>query len=148
MLLIGLVLLGLTPPIWDNAADSVILPDGKIVLGELLESDRRGPQWMLVRRGWAAANLPAKALAWEKAEASTVRKAEAQRRDRLLAWKRDRRPDPAAGDRITPWIDRELDRLAANPGAKSPLMMVKLARGKASRAGASVGPSSTGQCRP
>ncbi len=129
-LLIGLATLGLAPPTSNlSAADSVTLHDGKVVLGQLLDSDRRGPQSMLVRRGWAEANLPEKSAAWSKAEAPITRKAETQRRERLNAWKRDRRLDPAGGDRISPWIDRELDRLAApNAQAKSTLIVVKLGR--------------------
>jgi hypothetical protein len=132
-LLIGLATLGLAPPTLNqSAADSVTLPDGRVMLGQLLDSDRRGPQLMLVRRAWAETNLPDKLKAWEKAEAPVTRKAEAQRRERLLAWKRDRRPDPSGADRITPWIDRELDRLMApNAGAKSTLMVVKLSRTEA-----------------
>jgi hypothetical protein len=132
-LLIGLAALGQAQPTSKaSTADSVTLPDGKVVLGQLLESsDRRGPVLMIVRRGWAVANLPDKLAAWEKAEAPITRKAHAQRRERLLAWKRDRRPDPANGDRISPWIDRELARLATpEAGGKSPLMVVKLGRGE------------------
>ena len=84
---------------------------------------------ILVRRAWAEANLPDREAAWAKAEAPLARRAEAQRRERLHAWRRDRRPNPAEGDRITPWLDRELARLA-DPKAetKSPLMVVKLGR--------------------
>jgi hypothetical protein len=128
-LLIGLASLGLEPPSNRSAADLVTLHDGKIVIGQLIDSDRRGPQYMLVRRDWAEANLPDKSTAWEKLEAPLVRKAEAQRRERLLAWKQDRKPDPAGADRITGWIERELARMAApNAGDKSSLMVIKLNR--------------------
>lgn len=128
--LIGLAAFGQPPPTsTQSSADSVTLHDGKVVLGQLLESDRRGPQTMLVRRAWAEANLPEKAAAWSKAEAASTRKAEAQRRERLLVWRRERKPDAAGADRISGWIDRELARMA-DPAAngKSPLMVVKLGR--------------------
>jgi hypothetical protein len=128
--LIGLASLGQAPPPSKHpAADAVTLRDGKVVLGQLLESDRRGPLVVLVRRAWAGANAPEKLAAWEKAEAPLVRKAEAQRRERLRAWKLERKPDAAGGDRISPWIDRELARLAGpDAGTKSALMVVKLGR--------------------
>ena len=129
-LLIGLATLGLAPPPSTNsAADAVTFRDGKVVLGQLLDSDRRGPLLMLVRRAWAEANLPDRAAAWAKAEAPLIQRAASQRRERLQAWRRDRRPNPGEGDRITPWLDRELARLAdPKSDAKSPLMVVKLGR--------------------
>ena len=129
-LLIGLATLGLAPPAsTQSAADSVTLKDGKVVLGQVLESDRRGPLMVLVRRAWAEANLTDRAAAWAKAEAPLAKRAEAQRRERLQAWRRDRRPDPAGGDRITPWLDRELARLAdPKADSKSTLMVAKIGR--------------------
>jgi hypothetical protein len=128
--MIGLAVLGQAPPTPNrSSADAVTLRDGKVVLGQLLDSDRRAPLVMVVRRAWAEANLPDKSSAWEKAEAPTTRKAEAQRRERLLAWKQERKPNADGGDRITPWIDRELDRLSnPNARAKSTLMVIKLGR--------------------
>ena len=129
-LLIGLATLGLAPPPSANsAADSVTFKDGRVLLGQILDSDRRAPFLVLVRRAWAEANLPDRASTWAKAEAPLTKRAEAQRRERLQAWRRDRRPDPAGGDRITPWLDHELARMA-DPKAesKSALMVVKLGR--------------------
>jgi hypothetical protein len=109
-----------------SAADVLTLKDGQVVVGQVVESERRGPVVMLVRRGWAEANLPARFAAWKQAEVPLIRKAEAMRHDRLVAWRRERRLDAAGGDRITPWLDQELARPAA--GATSPLMVVKLGR--------------------
>ena len=116
------------------AADAVTLRDGKVVLGQVLESpDRRAPVPVLVRRAWAAAHLPERLAAWEKAEGPAVEQAESLRRGRLAAWRRDRPATPAADDRLTPWLDAELARLAtqAAPGApatRSPLLVVPLPR--------------------
>ena len=122
--------LGLHAAPANTAADVLTLRDGKVVLGQVVDSDRRGPLLIVVRRSWATTNLPEKAAAWEKAEGPTTQRAEAQRRERLAAWKRERRPNAADGDRITPWIDRELVRLN-NPNApppKSYLVAVKVNR--------------------
>ncbi len=121
--LIGLAVVALAPP---SAADAVTLKDGQVVLGQVVDSDRRGPLLMLVRRSWAEANLPDRAAAWRKAEEPTVRRGEAQRRDRLAAWRRDRLGNAAAGDRILAWLDRELARPAE--GAGTVLIGVRLGR--------------------
>ena len=110
----------------ETAADAVTLKDGKVILGQVVDSDRRGPLLVIVRRDWAAKNLPDRLAAWEKAEGPTVQRAEAQHRDRLAAWRRDRPASPAPDDRISAYLDRELAR---KPGSeKSPLMVVRLAR--------------------
>ena len=110
-----------------SVADAVTLRDGKVLLGQVLESDRRGPLLVLARRAWVEANLPDRAAVWSKAEAPITRRAEVQLRGRLLAWRAERRPGLVEGDRIGPWIDRELGRLA-NPDDRSRLMVVRLAR--------------------
>jgi len=120
------------PPTASSTADVVTLKDGKVLLGQVLESsDRRGPLLVLVRRAWAEANLPDRAAAWEKAEAPTVRQAEAMRRGRLIAWRRTRPGSVAPTDRITPWLDSEIARMSARPdanqgAARSSLMVVRL----------------------
>jgi hypothetical protein len=130
-LLIGLATFGQPAPLTGRtAADSVILPDGKVVLGQLLESDRRGPVLMVVRRDWARANLPDRLAAWEQSEAPVVRRAEAQRRERLTAWRRDRATGPDGGERINAWLDGELAR-PVNPEAKSSLLVIRLTRTEA-----------------
>ncbi len=125
--LVGLASLGVEAA--TGSADAVTLRDGHVVLGQILDSERRGPLVVLVRRGWATQNLPDRLVAWEKLEAPITRRAELQRRDRLTAWKRERRPNGAEPDRISPWIDAELARLE-NPETKprSALMVVKLNR--------------------
>ncbi len=132
--LVGLAMIAQGPPRVATAAESVTLRDGKVILGQLVDSaDRRGPLVMLVRREWAARNLPDRAAAWEKAEAPIVARAEAQRRDRLAAWRRDRLGQAAEGDRISAWLERELARPVDRVGAgavtaKAPLMAVNLGR--------------------
>ncbi len=116
------------------SADVVTLKDGKVLLGQMVESsDRRGPLPVLVRRAWAEANLPDRAAAWEKAEAPSIRQADSMRRDRLIAWRRARPGSVDPTDRITPWLDSEIARMSVKPDAntpasKSPLMLVKLDR--------------------
>ncbi len=128
--IVGFATIGLAPAPANSAADAITLKDGKVILGQIAETPRRNgsPMTILVRRDWAEKNLPDRLAAWEKAEAPAVRQAVALRRQRLEAWRRDR-PPVAAGDRITPWIDAELARLA-DPTAvgKSALMAVTLSR--------------------
>ena len=117
-------------PVGDTTADSVTLRDKTVVLGVIAEQGPRGVL-LYVRREWARENVPKAAERWERAERTATIRAAAQRRERLLAWKGDRASAPAAGrDLISPWIDRELDRLKAGPTA-STLMAVKLGPGEA-----------------
>jgi hypothetical protein len=131
LMLVGLALFGFepTPGPSPSAADSLTFRDGKVVLGQLLESDRHGPTQMLVRRDWASKNVPDRLAHWEKLETPILQRAEGLRRQRLEAWKRDRQGKAGEGDRITPWIESELARLAhSDPKQKSPLMIVKISR--------------------
>jgi hypothetical protein len=128
---LGLAILSLVPPSEPStaSADSLTLKDGKILLGQVLDSERRGPLLVLVRRDWASKNLPDHLASWEKLETPITKRAETLRRHRLEAWKRDRARNPVDGDRISPWIDSELTRLASpDPKPKSPLMVVKIGR--------------------
>ena len=109
-----------------TAADSVTFRDGKVALGQVVDSDKRGPLLMIVRRDWAEKNLPEKAAAWEKAEVPLVKKADALRRERLIAWRRDRPAGAAPGDRITAWLDEELARKPG--GEKTPLILARISR--------------------
>lgn len=118
----------------DATADAVTLRDGKVVLGELIDSSpKAGTLSMVVRRAWAREYVPAWADKWEAAEAPGVRRAAAQRRERLDAWRRDRLARPEPDDRITPWIDRELVRLRDEAGGppSSTLLIARLSRGDA-----------------
>ena len=129
--ILGLVvLLGQDPkfPPSPTVADAVTFKDGKVLLGQVVDSsDRRGPLLVLVRRAWAEANLADRSSAWEKAEAATTRQAESMRRERLVAWRRSRPMSVDPTDKITPWLDSEIVRLSAKADApKSPLMLVRL----------------------
>ena len=129
-LMIALVLVPGAPPA-GSAADAITLRDGKVLFGQVVDSDRRGPLLVLARRAWVEANLPDHAVAWAKAEAPLAMRAAAQRRQRLISWRRERRPGPAEGDRIGPWIDGELARLEPpDAGTKTPLMLLRIARGE------------------
>ena len=68
----------------------------------------------------------------ERAEWGPVKRAIQQRRSRLSAWRRQRGEVPAGnGDRITPWLDKEIERLAhLGDRADEPLMAVKLRPGE------------------
>src|SRR3954454_23439784 len=77
-----------------SAADAVTLRDGKVVLGQVVEPAPRGKFLVIVRRAWAEKNLPEKFKVWEAAEATSVKKAKAERIARLEAWKRDRQGEP------------------------------------------------------
>jgi hypothetical protein len=125
--IVGLASIAQGPPA--TAADSLTFRDGKVLLGQILDSDRRGPLLVLVRRAWADAHLPDRSVTWQKAEAPLVQRAIAQHRERLAAWRRDRLANPVEGDRILGWIDGEQTRLAdPKRGTDSPLMVVRLGR--------------------
>ena len=136
-LLVSLALVGLiqdpsspkTPT--STSADTITFRDGKILLGQVVETnDRRGPLVVLARRAWVEANLPDRASGWEKAEATTTKQAEKLRQGRLVAWRRTRPAQAEANDPITPWLDARIAQLAAagRADAKSPLMVVRLGR--------------------
>jgi len=110
----------------DTAADAVTLKDGQVVRGEVDDAAPRGTVTLLVRRSWAREHLPEWADRWEAAEAPWVKRATDQRRQRLTTWRRER-PSPPTGpdDRITPWIDGELERLG-HADARSELLVAKL----------------------
>src|SRR3954447_12032521 len=93
-----------------SAADSVTLRDGTVVLGQVVEPAPRGTLLLLVRRAWAEAQVPDWAERWQEAEASRVELARSRRRERLSAWRRQRRPEPGR-DPVGAWIDAELARL-------------------------------------
>src|SRR4051812_34722526 len=92
-----------------SAADAVVLRDGKVVLGQIIDAPPRGKLRVVVRRAWAREVLPDRAAAWEKAEAGSSERARRERLERLEAWRRDRAAE--AGDRVIPWLDAQIARL-------------------------------------
>jgi len=113
------------------AADQITLRDGSVVKGLILSATTgpRGSVEFLIRRAWVDKNLPQHLQKWGQASAPAARLALAQRRKRLEAWRRERSPDAGPDDRVIPWIDRELARLApAGDPEPSTLLKVRLAR--------------------
>lgn len=116
-----------------SAADVVTLRDGKLALGQVVEPAPRGKVVLIIRRAWAQEHLPDWLKKWEAAEAAWAPKARRERRERLLAWKRERTaaPDAPADDRIVAWLDKDIDalRLQDQPDSpRPPLMAVQLGR--------------------
>ena len=112
-----------------SAADAVTLKDGAVVLGQVVEPSPRGRLTFLVRRSWADARLPVQAAKWRAAEAPMLKRARAQRVERLKSWKRERVPEAGKEDAIAAWIDAELARLAEEKDPAPPrLMFVTLER--------------------
>lgn len=115
----------------ETAADVVTLRSGEVILGQVIEPSPRGSMLVLVRRGWAEEELPELAKRWEEAGAGAVRRARADRRTRLAAWRRERAGHVGKDDPIVRWIDSELARLAGDaPAEPSPLMIARLSRGQ------------------
>jgi hypothetical protein len=112
-----------------TAADRVTLRDGSVLLGQVAESSSRNGLKVIVRRTWVDVNLPDRAQHWRATERPTLRRAQAQRRERLQAWRRARAESAEKDDRINAWIDAELSRLAdAHSEPESVLMVVHLNR--------------------
>jgi len=128
LLVLGGATLGWPGAVAGTAADSVTLRDGKVILGEVVEPAPRGAFVVTIRRSWAHDHLPEMLAKWEVAEAPAARRATAQRRERLVAWRRERPKSAGGNDRITPWLDRELAR--PDTPAATPLMSVRLNRGE------------------
>lgn len=126
---VALVLAGKPAPPPDNAADLVTLRDGSVVRGQFVESPQRLGLTMIVRREWARKSVPELAKRWEADEKTALRRAAAQRRERLQAWKRERPVQDGAPDGISAWIASELTRMDDPEKLKSPLMVVTLSRG-------------------
>jgi hypothetical protein len=113
----------------ETAADVVVLNDGRIALGQVVDPGRTGERVFLVRRAWARVQVPEWADRWHAAETVAIRRAVQERRDRLAAWRRERVPPDEGPDLITPWIDREILRLAdPRNWTRPPLMAVWLRR--------------------
>lgn len=113
----------------ESAADRITLRDGKILLGQVVESAPKGNTLVIVRRGWAEANLPDWSKRWQAAEAPRRKQGRAQRLDRLNAWRPERARTAGKDDAILDWIDAEIARLRADfDPAEAPLMTVALTR--------------------
>ena len=110
----------------DTAADEITLRDGSVVKGLVISvtTGPRGAVEFVVRRAWAARTLGQQLKNWDRTTGTTTRQAMKQRKLRLEAWRRERAPSVGADDRIVPWIDHELTRLAA-PGEPEPSVLVK-----------------------
>ncbi|HZW31169.1 MAG TPA: hypothetical protein VFF52_10710, partial [Isosphaeraceae bacterium] len=134
VLILGLFLAGVDGPrggAGATAAERITLRDGSVVLG-LVTATTTGPRGsveVLVRRDWAETHLEDHLADWDRSSAAGARRAVEQRRQRLADWRRERAARVGPDDRIVPWIDRELARLA-NPedAARSPLVRVRLPR--------------------
>ena len=113
----------------ESAADAVTLRDGTVVLGQVVEPSPRGALTIIARRAWAEKKWPELAKRWEAAEEPALRRAAKQRRERYAAWSRERSAHATADDRIVPWLDSEVARLADEAGpTRTPLMTVRLNR--------------------
>ncbi len=107
----GLVASGNPPPPADSAADRVVLKDGRVLLGQVVDFSRRGVITVVARRAWVEENLPEWSKLWIAAEAPEARRALAQRKSRLTAWARDRETGVGRDDRIVTWIKHELEKI-------------------------------------
>ncbi|HMB04955.1 MAG TPA: hypothetical protein VKP69_14595 [Isosphaeraceae bacterium] len=126
LLLVGLVLAAPEGAI--TAADAVALRDGSVALGQVIDSPLRAHLILLIRRAWAAENLPAWTSRWEAIEAPLVRLGRRQRRDRLAGWRQQWADRLDRDDAALAWLGREQTRLANPRPSKSTLMSVTLSR--------------------
>jgi hypothetical protein len=115
----------------ETAVDEITLRDGSVVKGLVVSATTgpRGSVEFVVRRAWAEKTLGQHLTHWDRSTAVARRLAVQQRVKRLEAWRRDRAPSVGPDDRIIPWIDQELARLAATAEpAPTTLVMVRLPR--------------------
>jgi hypothetical protein len=110
-----------------TVADRIVLRDGKELLGQVEESSNDGTLIVLARREMVRKAVPNWAAKWEDAEKDANATAVQQRRERLAGWRRERPAEPAPGDRITTWLDRELAQ-SDGPVPPSTLMAIRLNR--------------------
>jgi hypothetical protein len=110
-----------------SVADRIVLRDGKALLGQVVESSDNGSLTILVRRALVRKTLPEWSEAWESAEKVAIASAVQHRHERLSIWRQERPSEPAPGDRITTWLDRELTRVA-DTVTSPPLMAIRLDR--------------------
>jgi hypothetical protein len=100
---------------------------GRELLGQFVESSNDGILTILARREMVRQTLPSWAKTWEAAEKVANETGLQERRERLAAWRRERPPVAAAGNRITTWLDLELTPFAGTI-TPSPLMAILLGR--------------------
>jgi hypothetical protein len=110
------------------ASDKIILKDGKELLGQIVDGSSNSI--VVARREWLKTNLSDRMPKWEEAERTQTAVAREQRYRRLQAWRQDRPSVAAPGDRITPWLDRELSK-AAGSDAPPFLMVIQLGKDEA-----------------
>jgi hypothetical protein len=109
------------------SADKIVLSDGKELLGQVVDGGL-----IVTRREWVRTNLPDRLAKWEEAERVETATAREQRHRRLDAWRRDRPSVAAPGDRITPWLDRELAKGAVTD-TQPTLIAIRLGKGEATK---------------
>jgi hypothetical protein len=114
-----------------SVADRIVLRDGKELSGQVDESPQEAGLTILARRELVRTTLPGQAKTWEDAEREVTTAALRQQRERLAAWRVERRQVAGPEDRIMAWLDR---RLAESPEtiSPSPLMAIRLGRGDVS----------------
>ncbi len=121
-MLVALLMWGATVPaladLSGTASDAITLEDGSVVRGQVAEGARFGGVTVLVRRDWARRNAPAWLSRWERQELPLILRGRRERKERLIAWRRDRILNSIpSGDRMTSWINAEVARLSTlKPG--------------------------------
>jgi len=118
------VVLVLAGPAWggETAYDWITLRDGTVLLGLANPTGSRGSVELVVRRAWLRGAAPKWADRAEHELAHASRRALADQRRRLTAWRRERSAalaNPAPDDKILTWIDSELKRLDQPDAAAS-----------------------------
>ena len=94
------------PPQQATVADVVLMRGGPPLYGQVLDAPPRGKILVVARRSWVKEHLPERYPVWNKAEEAVVKRAVAQRRERLEQWKRERGAEQ--GDAIGAWLDKQL----------------------------------------
>lgn len=109
----------------ESAAERVLLSDGGVVLGQVVEPSPRGLVRVVARREWVAAQLPDRLVSWEIAESKRREVASGQRRERLANWAAELRRgiEPDGRDVLLTWIDGQL-RALNNPSDPPPALIL------------------------
>jgi hypothetical protein len=110
-----------------SAADRILLSDGDVILGQVLDNGPPNLLRLVVRRDWAREHLPDRLAYWEKLEATRARRARAERLGRLQAWRQERQAP--ADDPLAAWLAQQILTLeGAGPTEVNPLLVVEFAR--------------------